>query len=170
MVSLVPRANAQLAPKLHVGPLASHAALLMVTSTFRSNAALRTLIQKLHPIIGSKPPSPLLHSAHNVHILKLYPLSNVPIPEGRLFLLPPLSLSSLFGFERSTMYHSVTFMKSPTSVCIPSILSRCVLSNVSLHPFIDLSLPLFISARRPSGLTEVFVVFLSSSLQDSASN
>jgi hypothetical protein len=59
---------------------------------FHSNSALKTSIPK-HPIILSKALAPFtsIFSAHNkvhfltiylLHFPKLYPLSNVPLPEG----------------------------------------------------------------------------------------
>jgi hypothetical protein len=58
----------------------------MVTSKFCSNVALPTLISIIIPITRSKAP------AHNkfhfvilylLHFPTLYPISNVPLPEGR---------------------------------------------------------------------------------------
>jgi hypothetical protein len=43
VVSIGPRGNAELVPKFHVALLASHAALPVVTSKFRSNVALPIL-------------------------------------------------------------------------------------------------------------------------------
>jgi hypothetical protein len=64
---------------------------LPMLNQFHSNAAIPTLISKLIPIIRSKSPLQILSSAHNiVHTLslyhfyfpKLYPSTNVPLPEG----------------------------------------------------------------------------------------
>jgi hypothetical protein len=61
-----------LVSKFHVALHASHAALPMVRSEFRSNAALTTSISKLIPIMRTKAPAQLVSSAHNkVHFLKL---------------------------------------------------------------------------------------------------